>query len=199
MSYYENPVSFSHKIIKEYVKDGDFVIDATCGNGNDTLFLSGLVGETGKVFSFDIQEIAILNTKEKLKLSNFQDNTCIILDSHENMDKYVDSNIKAVMFNLGYMPGGDHKVSTTYEKSILAIKKALSLLCKNGIITIVIYSGGHTGFDEKNKVLDFLEKIDYTKYNTTLHSYINRPNNPPTVAVIEKINWGKWCKRIMNL
>jgi tRNA G37 N-methylase Trm5 len=188
MSYYENPVSFSHKIIKDYVKDGDFVIDATCGNGNDTLFLSGLVGETGKVFSFDIQKIAILNTKEKLNLSSFQNNACIILDSHENMDKYVDNNIKAVMFNLGYMPGGDHKVSTTYEKSIPAIKKALSLLCKNGIITIVIYSGGNTGFDEKNKVLDFLEKIDYTKYTTTLHSYINRPNNPPMVAVIEKIN-----------
>lgn len=188
MTFFKNPVCFSHKIIKEFVKNGDTVIDATCGNGNDTLFLSNLVGEKGKVYGFDIQEIALLNTKEKLSQNSFSNYT-LILDGHENMDKYIENTVKAVMFNFGYLPKGDHKISTTPQKSIAAIEKALNLICPNGVITLVIYSGKDTGFDEKEVILEFLNKIDSKKYTVTTHSYINRQNNPPILALIEKNSW----------
>ena len=71
--------------ISEHVKEGDLCIDATMGNGNDTLLLSRLCGEKGHVLAFDIQEIALANTRERLKKENAPHNYELFLDSHVNM------------------------------------------------------------------------------------------------------------------
>ena len=55
------------RFIRDHVKEGDICIDATAGNGNDTLVLCELVGDAGKVFAFDIQEMAVKNTRERLE------------------------------------------------------------------------------------------------------------------------------------
>ena len=60
----------THLLISHIIKEGSRVVDATAGNGHDTFFLSNLVGETGKVFSYDIQEVAINNTKLLNKNTN---------------------------------------------------------------------------------------------------------------------------------
>lgn len=52
--------------IRQQVQEGDFCIDATMGNGNDTLLLSQLCGESGKVLAFDIQEQALTATQKRL-------------------------------------------------------------------------------------------------------------------------------------
>jgi ubiquinone/menaquinone biosynthesis C-methylase UbiE len=101
-----NSLAISHEIIKRVVKQGDTVVDATMGNGNDTLLLAGLVGEKGKVYSFDIQEAALKNTEKKLREAGVSDIVELICDGHQNIDNYVPNGIRAVMFNLGYLPKG---------------------------------------------------------------------------------------------
>jgi len=186
MPIIKNSLHQSHDIVKKAVSYGDIVIDATMGNGNDTLFLAGLVGPTGKVYSFDIQEKAILNTKEKLSSNDLLNRVELINDGHQNMDLYVKEPVKAVMFNLGYLPGGDHSICTKGETTIAAVKKAMQLLCLNGIISIVIYYGGDSGFDEKESVLKFIETIDPKSFTVMKTEFVNQINNPPILVCIEK-------------
>ena len=62
------------RFIREQVKPGDICIDATMGNGNDTLLLSTLAGSSGKVLAFDIQESALRRTEERLRKAGAPEN-----------------------------------------------------------------------------------------------------------------------------
>lgn len=179
------PQDITNFLIENYLAEGDIAIDATAGNGNDTLKLCRKVGKEGKVFAFDIQDKAIEETKKLIFESGFS-NAEIIKDSHEFMDKYINEKVKAVIFNLGYLPGGDHRVQTKGETTIEAIKKSLDLLCADGFIAIMIYYGKNSGTEEKLKVMEFLKELDHKKYTVTIHDFYNRPNNPPITAVITK-------------
>ncbi|KXZ40407.1 Putative rRNA methylase [Alkalithermobacter thermoalcaliphilus JW-YL-7 = DSM 7308] len=187
MRFLKSPVGISHEVVEKIVKQGDTVVDATAGNGNDTLFLAKLVGETGKVYSFDIQNVALEKTKQKLIDSNMLDNVTLINDGHENIDKYVSYPVKAVMFNLGYLPGGDHKIHTKPHTTITAIEKSLDIITKHGIVMLVIYHGGDSGFEEKDEVLEFLKGLDQKKYSVLMYNYINNINYPPIAVCIEKL------------
>ena len=163
------------------------MVDATCGNGNDTVFLAGLVGEEGNVYSFDIQDMAIQNTERKLMELHLAERVTVIKDGHQNMDIHIKDRVKAVMFNLGYLPKGDHSLGTRHDTTIIAVKKAMELLNVGGIITLVIYYGGDSGFDEKEKVLEFLKTIEQKNFIVMRTDFINQLNCPPVLVCIEKI------------
>ncbi len=183
----DNMTDFVKQIISKKIEPGDFVIDGTMGNGNDTLFLANLVSEEGKVFSFDIQAQAISNTREKLEKANLLDRVHLILDGHEYIYKYVNSNIKLAMFNLGYLPGGDHRTTTMGETTILALEQVLELLLPGGIISICLYSGHTEGGNELELVDLFARKLSNKNYSVIKMDYINKKNNPPNLIIIEKI------------
>lgn len=183
----KNSLSISHELVSKIVHEGDIVVDATMGNGNDTLFLANLVGETGKVYGFDVQQLALDNTRRRLAEAGVIDRATLILDGHQNLDKYVPKGIKAVMFNLGYLPKGDHSIGTRAETTITAIEKCLELLCKEGIVMIVVYYGGDSGFEEKNAVMEYFKTIDCKKYSILVHDFINQVNCPPIAVCIEKM------------
>ena len=103
---------YCHHILEEYIEEGDICIDATAGNGGDTEFLCKKVGETGKVYAFDVQEMAIAHTRERLERANLSARAELILDGHEKMQTYVKEEAKAIIFNFGYLPGGDHEIAT---------------------------------------------------------------------------------------
>ncbi|MFA7637300.1 MAG: class I SAM-dependent methyltransferase [Monoglobales bacterium] len=182
----ENVLAITHEYIKKAISPGDKVIDATMGNGHDTLFLSKLVGDDGEVYSFDIQKMAIDSTSALLEKEGVK-NARLILSGHQNMEEYVQEEVSAVMFNLGYLPGGDHSIGTVANTTIMAIESAMRLIKKNGIITIGIYYGGDSGFEEKNRVMEYLEGIDFKKFTLLTFDYKNRPNCPPIAVVIEKL------------
>lgn len=183
----KNSLHISHDLVSQVVKPGDIVVDATMGNGNDTLFLAGLVGETGKVYAFDVQQLALDNTRKRLAEAGVLERAELILDGHQNMDKYVPKGAKTVMFNLGYLPKGDHSLGTRAETTIEAIEKSMSLLCKEGILMIVVYYGGDSGFDEKNAVMEYFKTIDCKKYSVLVHDFVNQINCPPIAVCIEKM------------
>jgi tRNA G37 N-methylase Trm5 len=186
MTVLKNSLGQSHDIIKRVVKEGDSVIDATAGNGNDTLFLASLVGKAGKVYAFDIQNAAVENTEKKLSSAGMLERVTIINDSHHRMDKYVKEEIKAVMFNLGYLPGGNHSIGTKGETTVEALVKAMRLLQDDGIITVVVYYGGDSGFEEKEILMEYIKNIDSKLFTVMKTEFINQKNCPPILVCIEK-------------
>lgn len=181
-----NPSDIWSYYITRYVHEGDAVIDATAGNGHDTLALKKAVGASGTVYAFDIQEQALKNTKERLLKNHCLDGVNLILDSHVRMDQYIHTPVQAVFFNLGYLPGGNHAMATQGETSIAAIQRSLALLADGGFVSVTVYRGGDTGFEEEKTVLSFLKALDHKKYTVLLFDFYNRPNHPPLTAIITK-------------
>lgn len=170
------------------MQERDLCIDATAGNGNDTKLLAELVGEQGKVLAFDIQEQALENTKRLLEQADLSSRVELICESHTEMGQYAEAeSISCIVFNFGYLPGGDHQLATRKETSIQAICEGLRLLKKGGMMSLCIYSGGDTGFEERDAILEFVKNLDSKKYLVILSSYYNRPNNPPIPVMIFKL------------
>ncbi len=186
MTTLKNALALSHESIKKVLAPGDTAVDATCGNGHDTLFLSEIVGKNGRVFAFDIQKEAIDSTRTYLVRQNAPDNTTLILDGHEQMENYIKEGVRAVMFNFGYLPGGDHQKATQKETSVSAVQSAMRLVSPGGIITLCIYSGGDTGFEERDHLLAFCKSINPKEFSVLSHEFINQANNPPMLVCIEK-------------
>ena len=176
-----------HQIIHSQVKQGGVYIDATMGKGNDTLLLCEMAGEQGEVFAFDIQEDAIRITSELLESHGYTERIHLIQDGHENMDQYVsEGTVDAICFNFGYLPGGDHQIATKAKTSVLAIEKGLKILKTGGMMSLCIYSGGDTGFEEKDAILEYLKTIPSKEYTVITNQYFNRENNPPIPVFIFK-------------
>ncbi|MBR3772396.1 MAG: class I SAM-dependent methyltransferase, partial [Clostridium sp.] len=145
------------------------------------------VGSTGKVIGFDVQEIAIANTRERLSRAGLVGRCQLILDGHQNLNQYVEKeSVDGIVFNFGYLPGGDHSISTKKSTSIEAIQKGMEALKPGGIMSMCIYSGQDTGFEEKNSILDYLKTVDQRKYVIIMSEFYNRPNNPPIPVFIIK-------------
>lgn len=184
---FPNPKDILSFYISSYLNDGDIAVDATAGNGVDTAIMVRAVG-SGTVYAFDIQPQALEMTR---KAVGNADNVKFILDSHAEMDKYVPYGVKCVIFNLGYLPGGDHAIATKAQTTIAAIEKACSLLCDNGFIAVTMYRGGDSGYDEFEAVSSYLSSLNHRKWSVLRFDYCNRPNDPPVLAVIEKRNGSK--------
>ena len=176
-----------HEIIRSQAEAGGCYIDATMGKGNDTLFLCELAGENGKVLAFDIQQEALDVTKELLKTHGKEMQAELILDGHEHMDRYAGKeSADVICFNFGYLPGGNHSISTKTKTSLEAIEKGLTLLKHGGMMSLCIYSGGDTGFEEKDAILQYIKEINPKEYTVIVNEYYNRENNPPIPAFIFK-------------
>lgn len=182
-----NKVTEVNKVfIDKIVNTGDTVIDATMGNGYDTLYLAKLVGNAGKVYAFDVQEEALKSTKKKVERDNLQGYVELILDGHENMDKYVKEEVSCILFNLGYLPRAKHNIITKPETTLQALEKSLNLLKPNGVISVAIYTGHEGGMDEKNEVCQYLNNLDQNYYNVLHMNFTNQVNNPPELILVEK-------------
>lgn len=180
-----NTITLAHHLMAQYIQEGGCCIDATAGRGFDTAFLCEIVGEKGEVLAFDIQEEAVNSTKALLEERGLK--ASVYLESHENMKRYKENEtVDGIMFNFGYLPGGDHSICTHAESSIKAIEEGLNLLKKKGVMSLCIYHGGDTGFEEKNALMAYLKTLDTKKYTVIVSELYNRPNHPPLSVFITK-------------
>lgn len=164
-----------HRIIEEKVQPGDICIDATAGRGNDTLFLAKLVGETGHVTAFDIQQDAVDSTRALLEANGMSDRADVLLKSHSEMDEVCEEGtVSCITFNFGWLPKGDHNIFTNKSTSIPAIEKGMKLLKSGGIMTLIIYYGRETGFEERDALLEYLPTIDSSRYTVIEMPFVNR-------------------------
>lgn len=179
--------SWCHEVIRGQAQREGIYIDATMGNGYDTLFLCELAGVSGKVFAFDIQKQALEMTKNRLEEHGFQERAYLILDGHENMDRYIKpESADVICFNFGYLPGGDHQIATMPDTSVAAVEKGLSILKQGGMMSLCIYSGKDTGFEESERILSFLKNLPPRQYTVIRNDYWNRENHPPVPVFVFK-------------
>lgn len=186
----KNAVGISHRIIEEVVGDGDLVVDASCGRGNDTVFLARLVGENGKVYAFDIQDSAIKSTHDLLLEKDLLDRVILIEEDHRNIPGHLGNGVKACMFNLGYLPGGDHKIKTEASSTLEALKGCMGILAERGIITLVFYPGHSGGQEEMELIGDYLSGLPQQDFEVSEICFINQLNNPPQIIIVEKLHGG---------
>ena len=179
---------WSHELFRLQVQEGGTYIDATMGKGRDTLFLCEMAKETGRVLAFDIQEAALCATDRLLKEQGVRDRAELYLDSHVHMDRYMPpESADGIYFNFGYLPGGSHSLATRADTSIRAVEAGLSLLKKGGLMSLCIYSGGDSGFEEKEALLAWLKHLDGRRYLVIKSEYYNRPNHPPVPVLVIRV------------
>lgn len=186
-------------IVSSYVQKGDFAIDCTMGNGNDTLSLVKLTGADGSggenplVYSFDVQKVALEKTEELLKANGISDPKAngieLFCDSHVNIGQYVEKagrKPSAILFNLGFMPGQDKTVLTSADTSMTAIKKALDCICEDGLVSIVTYRGHTEGREEHERILEYVSSLPSKQFHVAFFNMINQKKTAPSVFFITR-------------
>lgn len=179
---------FSRQLLSEVLQPGDIAVDATMGNGNDTLLLAELVGQTGFVYAFDVQSQAIENTKKRLFATPWEQRVQLIFDGHQNLGFYLpkEEPIKAAIFNLGYLPKSDKSIITLPSTTKKALDELLIRLAPRGRIIIVAYYGHEGGEAELATVRSYCENLPQESYNVLNYQFINQKNQPPILFCIEK-------------
>ena len=179
----------AHHIVAGHVRPGDVMIDATAGNGNDSVFLAEHVEGEGKVFCFDVQEDACRETERRLGqiVGQVVASTEVHCCGHEEMAARVTSGVGVVMFNLGYLPGGDHAITTQPESTLAGIEVALSLLRPGGIVTVLCYVGHPGGAAEGEAVLGFCGSLDAAQFAVLRYDSKGAREDAPFLLVIEKV------------
>ncbi|AXF56044.1 tRNA (mnm(5)s(2)U34)-methyltransferase [Salicibibacter kimchii] len=184
-------IPFAHHLLEKTITRGDTVVDATVGNGHDTVFLANQVGASGYVVGFDIQHDAIQNTWHRLKNDQLDEHVELIEDSHTRIEEIFKRKgyaaPKAAIFNLGYLPGSNKTVTTNSDSTITAITQLLELMPSKGLIVLVIYHGHEEGKKERDALLSFTSSLDQEKALVARYEFSNRKNHPPFLLALEKL------------
>ena len=178
----KRPLEMAHDFLAQVITQEDIVVDATMGNGHDTFFLAKLAKQ---VYAFDIQEQALEKTSQRLQEAGLT-NAELILQGHETVDQFV-REVKAAIFNLGYLPSADKSIITQPQTTIEALDKLCHMLVKGGRIAIMIYYGHEGGDIERDAVMDFVSQLPQQEYTATIYRTLNQINNPPFLVMIEKL------------
>lgn len=184
---FPKPLMMAHQIVRGAVSEGGVVVDATLGNGHDALFLAKLVGPSGKVYGFDVQEEAVEASNLKVQEAGTGCAVSFHCRGHECMAELVSEKLQAVMFNLGYLPRADKAVITTVETTLPALEQACELLEKGGVITVMCYPGHEGGDVEAQEVVKWAAALPREGWRVIQYGFINAPNSPPFLVAIEKL------------
>lgn len=180
----------AHQYIRTALSTGGTAIDATIGNGIDTLFLAEQVGSTGRVYGLDIQSEALIKTEKRLLVAGQANQVSLFLFGHQNPWKEVvplerKGKIDGIMFNLGYMPHGDPSIITQPETTLLACEQAKDWLSPRGIMTIISYTGHEGGAMEESQLIKWAQSLPPRSYQVVWQRWINRIQ-APSIFVIHK-------------
>lgn len=181
-------LTFSHALMNQVVDPGDTVIDATVGNGHDTVYLAKLVGPRGLVYGFDIQQMAIENTTAALKAEQLERQVTLTHAGHETIDELIAAKqpIKCAIFNLGYLPGGDKNIITKPATTLTAIQSIQKRLTTNGLIILLVYAGHPGGKQEAQAVTDYARQLDQHQFQVLHYGFMNQIHFPPELIAIQK-------------
>lgn len=177
---------WAREMIENAMFPGARAVDATMGNGHDTLWLCQLAGDEGRVYAFDVQPEAVARTDERLTAAGMRERAELFCVGHEHMAERVGEAVDAIVFNLGWLPGAEHGVTTRVETTLRAVDAALSLLKEDGLLTICVYPGHEEGAREREALLDWAKTLDDVKYDAMLKTYLNQPNNPPLLLAVRR-------------
>lgn len=189
---FQSHLDLAHSYWQKLVRSGDTVIDATCGNGHDSLFLAHLALSTdiGTLYGLDIQSDAIESTKKLLQdhlAPLVFERVNLLLQSHAEFPKEIPpQTVKLIVYNLGYLPGGDKSLTTRVETTLKSLEGALMLLEPAGCVSITTYPGHSEGAEEERALLAFLATLDTKQWSCCYHRWVNRGASAPGLMFIQR-------------
>ncbi|WP_213357498.1 class I SAM-dependent methyltransferase [Chlamydiifrater phoenicopteri] len=184
-TFFSNVVSVAHNLFREFLSPGDIVVDATCGNGKDILVMAKLLKGKGKIIGYDVQKEALAKSMMAFEALLSREEASIISLKHSSHVCLEENGAKLFHYNLGYLPGGDHDITTLTEDTIASLNKALDLLHSEGIITVICYPGHEEGKRERDAVESFAEALDPGRWTVVLRKMMNR-NLAPELFVFKR-------------
>ena len=189
MSYELKSARFlAAETVSRVVQPGDRVVDATMGNGHDTLALCEAVGPAGHVYAFDIQPDAVASTEARLRENGLLDRASLFCAGHQTLDEHVPEKVRVVIFNLGWLPGGNHAVTTRWETTREAVEKSLDLLLPMGVLVICAYPGHPEGDREREELVRLLSALPNRHFNVLRQTFLNASPGAPECFVVQKMN-----------
>lgn len=182
-------VTFAHEMVARVLAAGDTAVDATVGNGHDTCALAERVGPEGRVYGFDIQTEAIHAAAQRLDVAGVLRRVVLVEQGHESLGEWFHDHApnvrpRAVMFNLGYLPGGDRARSTQPETTLRALDAALDLLAPAGVVTVVLYPGHFGGRAEADAVLAWCRSLSEDRAQAACYQRLNGEDDGPIVVAV---------------
>ncbi len=185
MQTVSNVLNLAKQAILPALQTARVIVDATAGNGHDTLFLAEHTSDQAKIYAFDIQSAALANTQTRT--APYKARIEYILASHDRIAELVPEEIDVAMFNLGYLPGEGHKVTTEPDSTMRAVSQVLAKLRRNGVCVIVAYPGHEAGAAEAAQLAQALEELPVKKYTVGCYRLCNHVQTAPYVYIIEKV------------
>ena len=180
-------VELCHRFLEGTIPTGGTFLDATCGNGHDTLFLCRKASPNGRVLALDIQPAAVEATNRLLAEHGLQGVGRAIVCDHRDLGHLVPpGTLDAAVFNFGWLPGADHAVHSAAESTLPALQAALDALKPGGVLTAVLYSGKVIGDEEKQAVLEFFRALPLTKYTVLVCEFANWASTAPLPCFVLK-------------
>ena len=182
-------VELTHRFLAQRVAPGGLYLDATCGNGHDTLFLCGLAGENGRVIGLDIQPDAVRNTNALLAAHGMAGTGQAYCCDHRELLRYTPpGSADCVIFNFGWLPGADHAIHSTAASTLPALQAGLQALRPGGVLAAVLYSGKVIGTDDKEDALAYFRALPLKEYTVLICEFGNWADTAPLPCfVIRKI------------
>ena len=175
------------------------LVDGTCGNGHDTLFLA----ETASPFlaslpqvqinllAFDIQATAVAATQERLHGQSFPQNLTLSYfnQGHEHAAKHCPPKAPPILavYNLGFLPGSDKAVITTPDKSLASFEGLLPLMPPRAMFVIHAYGGHQGGLNEVKAVRHWAASLPEDQWTARCYETITPVKNPESLFIIEKL------------
>jgi predicted methyltransferase len=185
----EPVLDFAHTLATGALSPGATAVDATVGNGHDTVVLARAVGQEGIVYGFDVQAEAIAETRRRLRDAQLDARVALQRAGHETMERHVPGAlhgaVDAIMFNLGYLPGSDASLTTEPGTTLPALRASLRLLRPGGVLTVVLYTGHEGGPREAEAVEDWAEDLPQEDFEVLSYRFVNQRNDPPRLLAVE--------------
>lgn len=182
---FDNAVTYVHMLLRTHVEHGDVVLDATAGNGWDAAVLAEGIGAAGRLYCFDVQQVALDVTSARLRGADAD--VRMVKAGHEGMIDHIDTadmgRVRAITFNLGYLPGGDKAITTHVETTRRALDAAVNVMAPDGLMTIVCYRHAE-GEREREAVASFLAGLDQDRWTATELQFVNQRGTPPVVFTV---------------
>jgi SAM-dependent methyltransferase len=184
MKIVHSPITWAHHLWEQFLKEGDWAIDATCGNGKDCEKLAQLLSDSHSgVIGLDIQQCAIDATRKRVPSSNVH----LFCQSHAAFPPLAgEVRVRLIVYNLGYLPKGDKSLTTLRESTLLSFRAACSLIPSGGAICITCYPGHPEGALEEEALLKEISALPSSLFEVCFHRWVNRPKSP-SLFWIEKI------------
>lgn len=183
----------AHDLVRDALHPGALAVDATVGNGHDTLVLADAVGPAGTVVGFDVQAEALHATRDRLQAAGVADRVRLVQAGHETLLDHLPDGargaVQAVTFNLGYLPGAaDKSVITRPDTTLAALYAATDVLGPGGMITLVLYTGHPGGAEEADAVRAWAKSLDQVHWAVLSYRFVNQCGAPPALLAIERLS-----------